>query len=234
MLMIPVACFCYMVALLVAPVLLQALLSMGAAPNPSAPPAIVFVIIFSLCGILGTILLVAFVKTQRHLYFCIAGFLYQHGKKIDVYRWEEMEVVWDWYETFIGRYVERTYHCFALQMSNGKQIDFTDVLSDRLTSERLSQQLVRCHWSQAMQAYEGGHMLVFGKVGLNKQGISNGQELLPWDQVQGVTRDQKTLQVWRGGMPTPWLMARVEEIPNVAVFFAVVDTIQRGQRGESR
>src|SRR5437879_1587679 len=82
------AIVCYV---MVAFLLLPALLSMGAAPNPSTPPAFVAFAISALFGIVGTILLVAYVQSKWCLYFCIAGFLYQRGKKIDVYRWEEME-----------------------------------------------------------------------------------------------------------------------------------------------
>ncbi len=64
---------------------------------------------------------------------------------------------------------------------------------------------------RAIAAYNSGAVLPFGKLSLSQAGISNGQETLPWSDLDRVTFANGALLVMRKGKRTRGLRGRADD-----------------------
>lgn len=83
---------------------------------------------------------------------------------------------------------------------------------------------------RAIAAYNSGAVLPFGKLSLSQAGISNGQETLPWSDLDRVTFVNGGALVMRKGKRIRWASEHIRKIPNVYVFTGLVNYVQRGIR----
>lgn len=83
---------------------------------------------------------------------------------------------------------------------------------------------------RAIGAYNSGAALPFGKFSVSQAGISNGQETLPWSDLDRVTFANGALLVMRKGKRMRWAAAPIRTTPNVYVLTGLVNYVQRGIR----
>jgi hypothetical protein len=63
----------------------------------------------------------------------------------------------------------------------------------------------------------------FGKLSLDKQGISNGEELIPWPQVKAVQINNGIININKEGKWLAWSSIMTHEIPNLFIFLELID-----------
>jgi hypothetical protein len=63
----------------------------------------------------------------------------------------------------------------------------------------------------------------FGRLSINKQGISNGVELIPWPQVKGVQVNNGIININIEGKWLAWSSIMTHEIPNLFIFLEMID-----------
>jgi hypothetical protein len=79
----------------------------------------------------------------------------------------------------------------------------------------------------AIQNYTNGQTINFGSLSLNQQGLSKGNELLPWQQIEGIkyeiTDSQEVVLVKKQGAWLNWAKVTTSTIFNLAVLLALAD-----------
>jgi hypothetical protein len=83
---------------------------------------------------------------------------------------------------------------------------------------------------RAIAAYNSGATLPFGKLSMSQAGISNGQETLPWSDLERVTFVNGGALVMRKGKRIRWASEHIRKIPNLYVMTGLVNYVQRGIR----
>ncbi len=83
---------------------------------------------------------------------------------------------------------------------------------------------------QAIESYNGGGTLQYGKLSINQVGISNGKETVAWAQVKGVQISNGFIAVKKEGKWLTWANVSVAQTPNFFIFLALVDRIVGVQR----
>ena len=73
-------------------------------------------------------------------------------------------------------------------------------------------------------------MLSFGKANVNMQGLNNGKELVPWDQIARIATEQGNLCTEKNGQQIVWSSVKSAEIPNLSVLIALADYVVQGQK----
>jgi hypothetical protein len=68
-----------------------------------------------------------------------------------------------------------------------------------------------------------GETLSFGKVNVNIQGVNNGKEMIPWDQIDAIETRNGLIVVQKYGRVMKWSTVRERETPNVYVLQNLVD-----------
>jgi hypothetical protein len=181
-----------------------------------------------LCGGLGLALVVgtALNWNTRVLVFP-DGLVHIKNGKSSVFRWNDIGAVW---QQITKRYVNGVYtgttHFYTLRRYDGEQIKLNDSLGkvEELGNLVQSETFKRL-MPKAIATYNAGGTVVFGKISVSPQGISNGKETLPWTEVKGVTIDRGVISVSKQGKWLRWASDTAANTPNLYVFLQLVDAI---------
>ncbi len=153
------------------------------------------------------------------------GFAFAHGSKLDVFRWDQIEsiqqsTVHRTYRLFIVIAFTLSFHKYRVRSQDGRQILLKNRISDMDgLMKTISEAQKNIIWPQIVSAYNAGNTLSFGRLGVNQQGLSNGQELVAWEQVKEVQLNEKTgiYSIKKEGKMLNWFSAKSFDIPNLAV-----------------
>jgi hypothetical protein len=74
---------------------------------------------------------------------------------------------------------------------------------------------------RALHSIQTGQTLTFAQFSIDIQGISNGRESIPWQQVEAVNVNQGQISIQKAGKFFSWGSAPVSKIPNFLVFIAL-------------
>ena len=155
------------------------------------------------------------------------GLAYRERGQMRVIRWDEIGWVW---QRITRRYVNGvpvgTDYRYTLQRLDGEK--FT--LNPRLAKigelgNHLQQELFRRLFPQAVEAYNSGQELSFGKLSLSRAGISNGKETLPWEQVKGVKLENGQIVVSKQGKWLAWGGTPAHEVPNLFILLEIIHQV---------
>jgi len=178
-------------------------------------------------------LLDTFLSRDKRVYICPAGLLYQHHGKTDAIRWDQVEAFWQ-------RVVRRssygiqagTSHLYTIRRNDGTMFKFNDQLYNvEALGNTIARETTRLLYPRFIAAYQAGQTVTFGPISLNQRGVSNGKELLPWQQVKEITFKRGFLSIQKEGNDRlRWKTVRAYLIPNVNVFMTLVDSIVNSGR----
>jgi hypothetical protein len=159
------------------------------------------------------------------------GFTFAHGGKLDVFRWDQIEsiqqsTVYRTYRFFLVIAFTLSLHKYRVRSQDGRQILLKNRISDMDgLMKTISGAQKNIIWPQIIAAYNAGNTLPFGRLSVNQQGLSNGQELIAWEQVKEVQLNEKTgvYSIKKEGKTLNWFSARSFDIPNLAVLQDLVN-----------
>ncbi|HLI70608.1 MAG TPA: DUF6585 family protein [Ktedonobacteraceae bacterium] len=161
------------------------------------------------------------------VYIFTNGFIRARGVKGDVVRWDQVQAIWERVRqsrsggTFI----------YNVQRNDGRVFVLGSPLQNsRDMGLRMMREITRLHLPAAQAAYNAGQTLSFGKVNVNAQGLNNGKELVPWDQIGRLTTKQGKLCIEKNGRQIVWSSVKSSEVPNLSVLIALVNYVVQGQR----
>ncbi|MBO0780124.1 MAG: hypothetical protein J2P37_14970 [Ktedonobacteraceae bacterium] len=163
-----------------------------------------------------------------HIYVCSNGFLFMHGQQIEVSRWDQIEAIWQRMKIDHRNGTNTiTSYKYTIRRQDGAQI----VLTSRFRNiarfgQRLRQEVTNCLLPRAIDEYNAGQTLTFGPLSINSAGISNGKNLLPWQQIKSVDEKDSTLWIKKAGKWLDWANIQIAKIPNFCVFMALVRHVQ--------
>ncbi len=167
-----------------------------------------------------------------HVYVCTGGFVFRRGNKIEAFRWDQIEAMW---QAVTKRYTNGihtgTTHKYTVRRKDGGQVIFNDRFTDvEELGNTISHEITNYQMPQAINAYNAGNTVPFGPLSISMQGISNGKELLPWSQVKDIDVKQGVVTVKKEGKRLNWSSVRVTQVPNVFVLMALINYIMQGQK----
>jgi len=123
-----------------------------------------------------------------------------------------------------------TSFTYTVQRNDGKIIQQgTPLVNSRDMGIHIMREMTKIHLPQAKMAYEAGQTLTFGKINVNMQGINNGRELVPWNQIGRLTTNNGIINIEKDGRVLKWSSVKAADIPNLSVLIALVNYIVRGQ-----
>ena len=174
-------------------------------------------------------LLYPLIYRSWHVYVYSQGFAFTRGSKLDVFRWDQVESMW---QRVTRRYVNGVYtgtqHRYTIRSLDGRKV----VLNDRITNvERLgnvvSEMVTRVKLPEVIAAFKAGSTITFGPLSVSMQGVSNSKELISWDQIKEFGVNRGIVTVKKEGKWLSWSSVEVAKIPNFFVFMALVNAIMK-------
>lgn len=140
-------------------------------------------------------------------------------------RWSEVDEVWR-ESTGMWAVYNRARAYTLVRRQDGDQFEFNDHLRHFNKLETLIlQHATHYLLPRALDAFQAGETLRFGKFTLNRLGIGWGQELLEWERVYGaflVSSPGAVIQIYRKKTFDLWFEARLRHIPNAFIFLALI------------
>jgi hypothetical protein len=154
------------------------------------------------------------------------GFLRAKGKAIDVIRYDAVTQVF--FISRKGRYGTVSYTLTVVR-NDGATFKFTGLLRNIVSlGSAVQSEIVRRHTPFALDAFNRGRILPFGPLSISQQGISNGRATLPWNAIQPITSRKGYIVVKQINQRSNFARVKVSQIPNLPVFFNVVNYVRGG------
>jgi hypothetical protein len=159
------------------------------------------------------------------------GFSYTRGYTTHNCRWDEIDAIWQHIVTYQVRllifYIPvSTGHKYTIRKTTGETIKLTNSIGKVGELGALIQQQVLKHkMPGAIETYNSGATLQFGKLNISQLGINNGKETIPWEQVSGVQLSEGHIIIKKAGKWLRWAGVDGSKVPNLFLFVALVDRI---------
>jgi hypothetical protein len=164
---------------------------------------------------------------NQRIYTFTQGLIETRGSVQDISRWEHIETVW----VKVVKSYSKTSYTYTVRRTDGKTFKFTSYLQNVVQLGGIIQQeLVRAQMPRVTQAYNAGNTISFGPVNVNMQGLNNGKELIPWDQINSIVVRNGVLNVEKDGRFLRWSSIKAQNVPNIALLQELVSYIARGAR----
>lgn len=153
------------------------------------------------------------------------GFIHVRGGRVNAFRWDEIKEVYQSMQRThrFGRAAQRIY---TVKDASGQKSVLTGelagiaALGETIQREVTARILPRC-WEEFNQ----GKPLTFGALGISKEGISKGKQLLAWDQIEELRLEWGGIVIRKKGKKLPWASITASSTPNLFVFTSMVDKI---------
>lgn len=188
---------------------------------------------------LGLALWLAFSILQvanQCIYLFEQGLVIDKRKQVQAFPWNQVAEVWQSITRNYrnGRYVGTTY-IYTLRRVDGYKVKLNNLTKDIAElGPALAQGITRELVPRALHSIGAGQTLIFAPFSVNRQGIGNGREFLPWSQVQGVDVKQGRVTVKKAGTSRDSWTDTVAKIPNFLVFTVVAEEMLRLYGGTER
>lgn len=182
-----------------------------------------FTLFFSILAVIHVI--VDFYNRNLCIYHFDQGLIRTKGNQIEVVRWEHVRAIF----VEIRRKEHRTNYLYTIECDDGARIMLTDVVERIETlGQNVQQSILNALWPSVVASYQAGNSLSFGPLSVSMQGIAQGIEVLPWNQVQDVKQVQDIIKrdyidVKSVGKTSNWSHTLVSRIPNVIIFLRLCD-----------
>jgi hypothetical protein len=161
------------------------------------------------------------------------GLAYTARGKTEICRWDEIDAITQQVtKHYTNGIYTGTTHVYTVRRAGKPDLKFNDALQNvELLGNEIQQEVYRRLLPRAIQTYNAGGVVQFGKLSVSQQGLSNGKETIPWPEVKGVKLDKGVISVSKQGKWLNWASATVAQTPNIFVFTALVDSIVGINRG---
>jgi len=145
-------------------------------------------------------------------------------------RWDQVEGVWqDVTKHYHNGIYTGTTYIYTVRTRGGDTIKFHSDYDRLKNIDKLGQTLQRESsrrlFPRYLETFNAGGTVHFGSLSVSREGLSNGKELLPWDEVTGVKISQGVLTVGKKGKWLNWSTVPVSQIPNFHLLTVLVDQI---------
>ena len=148
------------------------------------------------------------------------GFIYARGRKYRVARWDQIVAVFQKHTA--GRY--SSSHTYTVRVQGGREIQIGDAVNRVIDLGTIIQrEVTKLLLPRTIASYKSGETLSFGKVNVNRQGVNNGKEMIPWDQIDAIEVRSGLIVVQKYGRVMKWSTVREHETPNVYILQNLVD-----------
>ena len=164
------------------------------------------------------------IAPRVRVYLCPKGLIYVKHR-ISVIHWDDIHQFWK--NIHLDKKMRISYS-YTLQQTDGKTIHLTNELPhiERLGGF-LEREVTRHLLDDAIAEFHAGKALDFGDIQINRQGIGlkSERKLLAWPDVDRLTVDKATVNIYHKGDSWEWETLSVAGIPNVGVLKGLVDTL---------
>jgi hypothetical protein len=178
-------------------------------------------------GVGITFLVIGYIQSRQRIQLFEHGFTYIKAGTTRVIRWDEIESV---QQQIVRQHVYfipvATLYTYTIRTLRGETLKLTNSVGKVAQLGALIQgETFKRLMPRALEIYNGGGTLQYGKLSISQAGIGNGKEIVPWSQVKGVRVSNGFIVVQKDGKWLAWTNVAVSRTPNFYIFLALVNQI---------
>ena len=170
-------------------------------------------------GILYAVLFPLYRNRRQQGYVFTEGFLCYGGAQTVLVRWEEIETVWR------GTMGEDSISLNTLKIrkTDGQTISVGDSIRNAVQfCDHLEREYVARKLPGVIERYHAGAPLAFGKLIVSQQGLSKGNEILPWHEVERAEVSDRYVTIKKRGKWIGWFYNSVPRVPDACILRALL------------
>ena len=144
---------------------------------------------------------------------------------MNAFRWDEITEVYQSMQRThrFGRAVQRIY---TVRDASGRKSVLTGELAGiAALGETIQREVTARILPRYWEAYNQGKALQFGALGLSKEGISKGRQVLAWDQIEEVKLERGSIVIKKEAGKLPWASITASSTPNLFVLTSMLEKI---------
>jgi hypothetical protein len=151
------------------------------------------------------------------------------GGKVETLRWEDVNVVRRGVEVKSAGVTVRTPVYLVLVGRDGRDLTFNEGLARLGELRALAEGHTLPHMlPAAREAIEAGEVVGFGALGVSREGLHSGLDLLAWEDFQGLEVGQALVSVYSRRSRWAFCRADASEVPNAHVLAALAEQLRSG------
>ncbi|MCP4417690.1 MAG: hypothetical protein GY805_13790 [Chloroflexi bacterium] len=199
-----------------------------------------------LCGSFGLLLLLGGVyalwEQRRDKSISVrvyaTGLAYTHSGKTDIVRWDDVEAarmsVFN-IKSRHGKNMLDTVYGYTITPQTGSDIEFrfnkNSIRNIDELSNTIQREVTRRQLPKAAEIFNQGGKVHFGKLSVDRLGISNGKETIAWSDAEDLKVSKGFITIRKKGKWLNWSNVTVGETPNIFVFLALVKGVMKKKPG---
>lgn len=144
--------------------------------------------------------------------------------------WQRVEGLWKDVRVVGRRGKQETRRTYIVQCVDDTLVRFDDEITDiEKLGSLLEDAITRRLLPRAIATYEAGATVVFAELAVNARGVmvKRARQMLPWQDVAGVTIDDTTVALYHFHKNGTWATLPVAVLPNVGVLKALLEYAMR-------
>jgi hypothetical protein len=161
------------------------------------------------------------------------GLILLEKGKFEALRWEHINTLWHGM-TQVGIMSENTSQAkpiydkkMRLDKKDGTAFELpTDWLERSKVGDVIEHEFTQRRLPSLVERYDAGAPLVFGNLSVDLHGVSNGQESLPWREVEGMEVGPEFVTIKRQWQPSDWFHKPTLDIPNACLLNGMLGHIR--------
>jgi hypothetical protein len=172
------------------------------------------------------------VQVSLHLH----GLTIQRGDRTSVLAWDEIDVVWHMqaanlrFQDHLASMIDGSQSVYTLSGPGGERVVLNSTLQHHETlGAAIKLETTSRLLPEAIRTYRVEGRVEFGRLAVDREGLSKGSRLLPWTDVGSVAVQNGFVHMRRRNRRVAWFGVRMGKVPNLYVFLALVRMILASQ-----
>jgi hypothetical protein len=192
--------------------------------------SLLFALLLMAGSALGLVLALKKKTTDLRVLICEKGLVRVDRGRFIVFLWNDIlelyQVITDVYQYGVV-HTARDYG-FGLNRCDGAVLQIYEGVNPRDVSSLsdLLQSKVAAHlWPKVIRQYNAGEDVIFGPLTMNRSGVSNRTETIPWSEVEAITIAEGVVKIRKADRWLSWSKVEARDIPNLYVFLTLTDRV---------
>ncbi|GCE26469.1 hypothetical protein KDA_19530 [Dictyobacter alpinus] len=164
----------------------------------------------------------AFQHAGWHIYVFSDGYIHVRGSQIDVFRWDLIQAV------YVHLAHSRSGVKVTLQVRRGDGVLLKYGSAIRGVNElctTIQESVTRAQLPRVIDAFNSGAQIPFGRLNISQQGINDGRQVIPWEQINGIEVQQDRVAIRQNGRIQKLKSIKAAELPNFNLLMSLVNYV---------
>lgn len=169
------------------------------------------------------------INSNLRVYVFTNGFINAKGRRSEVIRWDQIQAIWE--KVTRSSYGNTLTYTYTVQRNDGQTFrQGSPLQNSRDMGLSMMREVVKVQLPLVKAAYGAGQVLAFGPIKVDMQGLNNGKEMVPWQQISRLAVKNGVVSLEQNGRQLKWSTVKAADVPNLSVLISLVNFVVQEQK----